>query len=90
MEIAKCKFNVKSNGVTVTLIKKDPSKHWTDLKPKKSMLSKEAAEKSKDPQGDLMSMMKEMYQNGDDEMKRTIAQSWTKSQDDRNEKKEAL
>lgn len=28
-------------------------------------------------------MMKEMYQNGDEDMKRTIAQAWTKSQDEK-------
>ena len=27
-----------------------------------------------------MSMMKQMYQDGDDEMKRTIAKAWTESQ----------
>lgn len=63
LDVGKCKFNVKSNGITVTLIKQDPSKHWTDLKPKKSLVSKDqnAAAKSKNPQGDLMEMMKEMY-----------------------------
>lgn len=28
-----------------------------------------------------MNMMKEMYQNGDEDMKRTIAESWMKAQD---------
>ena len=32
--------------------------------------------KSNDAQGDLMGMMKEMYQNGDDDTKRMIAESW--------------
>ena len=40
LDIGACKYNVKSNGVTITLIKKDPSKHWTDIKPKKSLVSK--------------------------------------------------
>ena len=89
LDIGSCKYKIKSNGVTITLLKKDPSKHWTDLKPKKSLVStdRNKAEKSKNPQGDLMEMMKEMYQNGDDDMKRTIAQSWQKSQDERSEKK---
>jgi len=30
-----------------------------------------------------MNMMKKMYEEGDDEMKRTIAQAWTKNQDDK-------
>lgn len=28
-----------------------------------------------------MTMMKEMYENGDDDMKRTIAEAWTKSRE---------
>ena len=92
IDIGSCKYKIKSNGVTITLLKKDPSNTWTDLKPKKSLVSqnKDKAEKSKDPKGDLMEMMKEMYQNGDDDMKRTIAQSWQKSQEERNEKREPL
>lgn len=34
-----------------------------------------------DPQASLMNMMKKMYQEGDSDMKRTIAEAWTKSQD---------
>ncbi len=33
-----------------------------------------------DPQESLMSMMKQMYDDGDDEMKRTIRKSWHESQ----------
>ena len=33
--------------------------------------------------GDLMGMMKDMYQNGDDDMKRMISQSWQKSQEEK-------
>ena len=32
-----------------------------------------------DPQGSLMSMMKNLYQTGDDDMKRTIAESFAKA-----------
>jgi calcyclin binding protein len=35
---------------------------------------------SADPQDGLMSLLKDMYSDGDDEMKRTIAQAWSKSQ----------
>ena len=34
-----------------------------------------------DPQAGLMNMMKKMYDDGDDDMKRTIAKAWTESQD---------
>ena len=33
-----------------------------------------------DPQESLMTMMKQMYEEGDDEMKRTIRKSWHESQ----------
>ena len=34
-----------------------------------------------DPSANLMTMMKQMYDEGDDEMKRTIAKAWTESRD---------
>ena len=34
-----------------------------------------------DPQANIMNMMKNMYDEGDDEMKRTIAKAWTESRD---------
>ncbi len=36
----------------------------------------EAPTKQEDPQESLMNMMKKLYQEGDDEMKKTIAQAW--------------
>ena len=38
-------------------------------------------EEQEDPSGQLMNMMKRMYDEGDDTMKRTIAEAWTKSRD---------
>lgn len=35
----------------------------------------------KDPNDSLMDLMKKMYDEGDDDMKRTIAQAWTQSRD---------
>ena len=35
----------------------------------------------------MMSMMKELYENGDENMKRTIAESWEKSQKEKLTKK---
>ena len=32
-----------------------------------------------DPSSSLMGMMKEMYENGDDQTKKMIAESWTKA-----------
>lgn len=36
---------------------------------------------SEDPQAGIMNLMKKMYDEGDDDMKRTIAKAWTESQD---------
>eukprot|EP01138_Halocafeteria_seosinensis_P003228 gb/GECG01003302.1/.p1 GENE.gb/GECG01003302.1/~~gb/GECG01003302.1/.p1 ORF type:complete len:250 (+),score=56.27 gb/GECG01003302.1/:1-750(+) len=70
------KFKVKQDRVTVMLKKKDSLDHWTELvsKRKKPNISKE------DPSGGIMDMMKQMYEEGDDNMKRTIAEAWEKSQ----------
>ena len=34
-----------------------------------------------DPSASIMELMKNMYQEGDDDMKRTIAKAWTESQE---------
>lgn len=38
-------------------------------------------DEAKDPGDSLMQMMKNMYETGDDEMKRTIAKAWTESRE---------
>ena len=40
-------------------------------------------DKSEDPRAGLMGLMKQMYQDGDDDMKRTIAKAWHESQEKR-------
>ncbi len=87
IDAAKSKCLVKSNSVTVTLIKKEAG-NWMDLKEKvmpfktKHEGKKDEDEKSDDPQASLMNMMKDMYDSGDSEMKKVIAQSWQKAQED--------
>ena len=88
VSVADCKHQVKSNSITVTL-QKAKDEWWSDLKPKKTLLEKKPqAEKQKmkesgDPMGGLMDMMKEMYQNGDENTRRMIAESWTKAQQEK-------
>jgi len=36
-------------------------------------------DEKKDPNEGLMDLLKQMYEDGDDEMKRTIAKSWCES-----------
>ena len=40
-------------------------------------------DKNEDPGASLMGLMKQMYQDGDDDMKRTIAKAWQESQEKR-------
>jgi len=90
IEIAECKHQVKSNSITITL-KKLKDEFWTDLKPKATMLAKkdeETKKKSKDKMeddsmGGLMDMMKEMYQNGNDDTRRMIQESWEKAHEEK-------
>lgn len=56
--------------------------HVTELDRKASDSKKMVPEPDRgaDPSDGLMSIMKNMYDQGDDEMKRTIAKAWTESQ----------
>lgn len=68
----------------IVYLKKEKKEHWDKLEKSKSMLGEPegSLDKNKDdPSAGLMNMMKEMYQNGDDNTKRMIAESWMKAQD---------
>ena len=78
IDVAECKMQIKSNSITLTL-KKHENKHWSDLIRKDK--EKKIPKMDEDPNMGLMNMMKELYENGDDNMKRTIAESWTKAQE---------
>jgi calcyclin binding protein len=70
--------------VTVFLKKADVGKSWGYLTEKEKKLKDKAAPKlddNADPQEGLMSMMKKMYDEGDDEMKRTISKAFTESRE---------
>lgn len=88
IEPGACKLKIKSNSITLEL-KKAGKQWWSDLKQKAKKEGASASpsapiEKSgEDPGASLMNMMKDLYENGDDDMKRTIAESWTKSQKDK-------
>ncbi|CDW87492.1 UNKNOWN [Stylonychia lemnae] len=77
-------------------MKKNKAKLWDDVKEKKSLVGDSSVKKknkgdggeSKDPGNSLMNMMKELYQSGDDQMKRTIAESWEKAQKEKGAKLE--
>ena len=75
---------MKSNGITITLIKEDADEHWTDVRPKVGLFGKTSEEKKdEDPMKSMQNMLKTMYQNGDDKTKSMIAESWSKAQDEK-------
>ena len=71
----------KTGSVTV-LMRKASTKTWeclTKLEKAEVDRKKPNVDTDKDPSEGLMDMMKKMYDEGDDEMKRTIAKAWTES-----------
>ena len=82
IEPGKSKWRVKNNRVVVLLRKvKNPESfdlHWMELTSKTGKVPKS---KSSDPAASVMTMMQQMYNDGDDNMKRTIAEAWTKSRE---------
>lgn len=71
----KCKVLVKPSRVIITLFKASKGK-WSDLHYKEDKL-KPKLDKEKDPMAGIMGFMKNMYEEGDEDMKRTIAKAWT-------------
>ncbi|XP_061653327.1 calcyclin-binding protein isoform X1 [Phyllopteryx taeniolatus] len=70
--------------MVVIMCKKQVAKKWECL----TTVDKESKEKDKpkvddnaDPSEGLMSMLKKIYSEGDDEMKRTINKAWSESQE---------
>ncbi|TQD88138.1 hypothetical protein C1H46_026341 [Malus baccata] len=71
----KCKVLVKPTRVVINLAKTSKD-YWLDLKFKEDKL-KQSLDKEKDPMAGIMDLMKNMYDEGDPDMKRTIAKAWT-------------
>ena len=75
----KSKFTVKENKITIKLkkVKGEYSyEQWTDLTSKKDPAQKK--KEKDDPMSGLMDMMKTMYDDGDDQMKKTIGEAMMK------------
>ncbi|KAF8413575.1 hypothetical protein HHK36_001566 [Tetracentron sinense] len=71
----KSKAVVKPTKVIITLFKASKG-NWLDLHFKEDKL-KPNLDKERDPMAGIMDMMKNMYEEGDEDMKRTIAKAWT-------------
>ncbi|CAN6882135.1 unnamed protein product, partial [Brassica oleracea] len=71
----KCKVLVKPKRIVVTMFKSSRG-NWMDIHYKEDKI-KPSLEKEKDPMAGIMDMMKNMYEGGDEEMKKAIAKAWT-------------
>ncbi|KAJ6798076.1 calcyclin-binding protein-like [Iris pallida] len=73
----KCKVLVKPTKVIITMCKAAKG-NWLDLHFKEDKLKPSIdKDKDKDPMAGIMDLMKNMYEDGDEEMKRTIAKAWS-------------
>eukprot|EP01059_Diplonema_ambulator_P030033 TRINITY_DN50181_c0_g1_i1.p1 TRINITY_DN50181_c0_g1~~TRINITY_DN50181_c0_g1_i1.p1 ORF type:complete len:217 (+),score=94.66 TRINITY_DN50181_c0_g1_i1:40-651(+) len=69
-------FRFKKDYVLIT-VPKETEGTWMNLK--ESDIGRRAKDKDDDPQRALMNMMKNMYEDGDEEMKRTIGKAMAES-----------
>ncbi|XP_061355538.1 uncharacterized protein LOC133300066 isoform X1 [Gastrolobium bilobum] len=81
----KCKVMIKPTRAIITLVKASKG-NWLDLHFKEDKVVKFCLlmlqlkpnlDKEKDPMAGIMDLMKNMYDDGDEEMKKTIAKAWT-------------
>ncbi|KAL1131572.1 hypothetical protein AAG570_011187 [Ranatra chinensis] len=84
IDTSKSYWKVKTDMVIVFLAKRSTGENWahllaSDAKAKEPKVP--AMEQDEDPSTGLMNLMKKMYEEGDDEMKRTIAKAWTESRE---------
>uniref|UniRef100_A0A7S2PGT2 Calcyclin-binding protein n=1 Tax=Skeletonema marinoi TaxID=267567 RepID=A0A7S2PGT2_9STRA len=78
IDVSKSKYVVKPNKILIKLgkIKGEYSyDHWTELTAKKK---KENKGKKEDPAAGIMDLMKDMYESGDDNMKKMIGETMYK------------
>ncbi|XP_029381059.1 calcyclin-binding protein [Echeneis naucrates] len=74
---------IKSDMVLV-MCKKQSTKKWdclTKVEKQSKEKDKPSMDENADPSEGLMSMLKKIYAEGDDEMKRTINKAWSESQE---------
>lgn len=72
-------YRVKANRITIVLIKQNKDQVWMNLNSKSGKTESKSSDSS-DPSAGIMNLMKNMYEEGDDEIKRTIAKAWTENQ----------
>ena len=81
--VKESKILVKKDKIVIKLrkVKGDYSyENWSSLTSKKKRDSASEAEKKSNPMGGIMDMMKDMYDDGDENMKKIIGEAMMKSQ----------
>lgn len=83
-------FKVKTDTVLLMLKKKEVKKKWeyvtsTEKKAKEKRNKKPEFDDTKDPSESLMGLLKQMYDDGDEEMQRSIAKAWYESREKKGE-----
>jgi len=77
-------FKLKKDEILLMLKKKDDGRTWTYIT-EVEMINKEKnkpkMDDNSDPNASLMKMMKQMYDEGDDEVKRNINKAWSENQE---------
>eukprot|EP01012_Entosiphon_sulcatum_P003449 TRINITY_DN1108_c0_g1_i1.p1 TRINITY_DN1108_c0_g1~~TRINITY_DN1108_c0_g1_i1.p1 ORF type:complete len:240 (-),score=61.51 TRINITY_DN1108_c0_g1_i1:44-739(-) len=69
----------KPDGSVVITLRKASSSHWDSVKAKEEKFKAPPAEKDEDPNKSIMKLMQNLYEDGDEEMKRTIAKAFSES-----------
>lgn len=75
------KIKVKKNSIDILLRKKGKYDHWSDLVSKRTKETKKSSN-SDDSGAGITDMLKQMYDDGDDNMKKVIAEAFVKSREE--------
>lgn len=81
--VAESSKKIKTDTVLI-MCKKKSAKKWeclTQVEKQSKEKDKPSSNENADPSEGLMSVLKKIYTDGDDEMKRTINKAWVESQD---------
>jgi calcyclin binding protein len=82
--VDKCKIIIKAEKVILKLAKTKSEygsyDMWTNLVAKEKKSSSSSGRKKDDPNASIMNLMKEMYDSGDDQMKKMIGETMLKQQ----------
>lgn len=85
---SECSCRIKAGKIIIALKKQEEGKTWGTLteaerkakEAKDAKFSSKDADTPSDPSSGIMDMMKKMYDEGDDDMKRMIKKTWYESQ----------